>query len=93
LIVEVRWTRTALNNLDTIAAYIALDNPGRAASFIGEIKDKTQMLARFPAIGRPGRVPGTRELVVHKNDVLPYRVKDNSVQIIRVHHVARLWPK
>jgi len=93
LIVEVRWTRTALNNLEAIAAYIALDNPGRALSFIGEIKDKTQMLARFPAIGRPGRVPGTRELVVHKNYVLPYRVKDNSVQIIRVHHVARLWPK
>lgn len=90
---EIRWTRQALQNLDAIAAYIALDNPNRAATFISEIKDKTQLLAQFPAIGRPGRVPGTRELVVHENYVLPYRVKDDIVQIIRVHHVARLWPQ
>jgi len=38
-------------------------------------------------------VPGTRELVVHENYVLPYRVKDAVVQIIRVQHVARLWPQ
>jgi toxin ParE1/3/4 len=90
---EIRWTRQALQNLDAIAAYIALDNPNRAVTFISEIKDKTQLLAQFPAIGRPGRVPGTRELVVHENYVLPYRVKDDIVQIIRVHHVARLWPQ
>ena len=50
-------------------------------------------MTQFPAIGRPDRVPGTRELVVHENYVLPYRVKDDIVQIIRVHHVARLWPQ
>jgi toxin ParE1/3/4 len=91
--VEIRWTRKALENLEAIAAYIAQDNPVRASSFIGEIKEKTELLAKFPAIGRPGRVPGTRELVVHENYVLPYRVKDGMVQIIRVHHVARLWPQ
>ena len=90
---EIKWTRTALANLDAIAACIAQDNPVRAGSFIGEIKDKTRLLAQFPAIGRPGRVTGTRELVVHENYVAPYRVKDGVVQIIRVHHVARLWPK
>jgi len=91
--VDVRWTRKALENLDAIAAYIALDNPARARSFVGEIKEKTTLLAQFPAIGRPGRVPGTRELVVHENYVVPYRVKDGTVQILRVHHVARLWPQ
>lgn len=92
--VEVRWTRKALENLDSIAAYIAQDKPIRASSFIGEIKDKTELLAQFPGIGRPGRVAGKRELVVHENyDVPPYRVKDGVVQIIRVHHVARLWPQ
>ena len=90
---QVRWTRKALENLDAIAAYIALDNPIRARSFVGEIKAKTELLSQFPAIGRPGRVPGTRELVVHENYIIPYRVKDDSVQIIRVHHVARLWPQ
>lgn len=90
---ELRWTRKALENLDQIAAYIAQDNPTRASSFMGEIKEKTELLATFPALGRPGRVPGTRELVVHENYVVPYRVKDGTVQIIRVQHVARLWPK
>jgi len=90
---EIRWTRQALQNLNAIAAHIALDNSSRAASFISEVKDKTQLLAQFPAIGRPGRMPGTRELVVHENYVLPYRVKGDMVQIIRVHHVARLWPQ
>lgn len=91
--VEVLWTRKALANLDAIATYIERDNPNRAASFVGEIKEKTDLLAHFPAIGRPGRVPGTRELVVHENYVVPYRVKDGTVQILRVHHAARLWPQ
>ena len=47
----------------------------------------------FPALGRPGRVPATRELVVHDNYFVPYRVKSDTVQIVRVQHVARLWPK
>jgi toxin ParE1/3/4 len=91
--VELRWTRKALENLDQIAAYIGQDNPTRANSFVGEIKEKTEMLLTFPALGRPCRVPGTRELVVHENYVLPYRVKGDTVQIIRVQHVARLWPR
>jgi toxin ParE1/3/4 len=91
--VELRWTRKALENLDQIAAYIGQDNPTRASSFVGEVKEKTEMLLTFPALGRPGRVPGTRELVVHENYVLPYRVKGDTVQIIRVQHVARLWPR
>lgn len=90
---ELRWTRKALENLDQIAAYIGQGNPTRANSFVGEIKEKTELLLTFPALGRPGRVPGTRELVVHENYVVPYRVKGDTVQIIRVQHVARLWPK
>jgi len=60
---------------------------------VGEIKAKSEMLLTFPALGRPGRVPGTRELVVHENYLVPYRKKGDTVQIIRVQHVARLWPK
>ena len=90
---ELRWTRKALENLDQIAAYIGQDNPTRASSFVGEIKEKTEMLLTFPALGRPGRGVGTRELVVHEDYVLPYRVKGDTVQIIRVQHVARLWPR
>ena len=90
---ELRCTRKALENLDQIAAYIAQDNPTRSGSFVGEIKEKTELLLAFPALGRPGRAPGTRELVVHEKFVVPYRVKGDTVQIIRIQHVARLWPR
>ena len=50
-------------------------------------------LVMHPEIGRPGRVPGTRELVVPRTPfIIPYRVKDNAVQILRVYHAARKWP-
>lgn len=90
---ELLWTRKALENLGQIAAYIAQDNPTRASSFVGEIKEKIELLVAFPALGRPGRVPCTRELVVHENYCVPYRVKGEAVQIIRIQHVARLWPR
>ncbi|MGZ8341172.1 MAG: type II toxin-antitoxin system RelE/ParE family toxin [Telluria sp.] len=58
-----------------------------------EIQLKTNKLADFPDIGRPGRVMGTRELIIHPNYVIPYRVRGEFVDILRVQHVARRWPK
>ncbi|HET6521471.1 MAG TPA: type II toxin-antitoxin system RelE/ParE family toxin, partial [Geminicoccaceae bacterium] len=50
-------------------------------------------LAQHPESGRPGRVPGTRELVVSGTPyIVPYRVQGNTVQILRVLHGARKWP-
>jgi toxin ParE1/3/4 len=62
---EVKWTRTALASLAAIVAYIEEDSPERARSFALEIRAKTNSLVEFPAMGRPGRVIGTRELVIH----------------------------
>ena len=89
---ELRWTRKALENLNQIAAYIAQDNPVRASSFIGEIKDKTALLLTFPALGRPGRVPGTRELVVHPNYIVVYQVGIDTIDILRILHSRQQYP-
>ena len=90
---RVRWTRTALANLDALAEYIARDNPGAAAQVVQSIVDATNLLSEHPAIGRPGRVPGPRELVVTNTPFLvPYRVRDETVEILRVFHGARRWP-
>ena len=89
---ELRWTRKALENLNQIAAYIAQDNPVRASSFIGEIKDKTSLLLTFPALGRPGRVPGTRELVVHPNYIVVYQVGIDTIDILRILHSRQQYP-
>lgn len=90
---RVRWLRQALHNLDREAAYIAQDSPQSAAEFVTHLQASTSMLADHPNMGRPGRVPGTRELVVTKFPyVLPYRLRNNLVEILRVFHTSRKWP-
>jgi addiction module RelE/StbE family toxin len=87
--VAIKWTRGALRSVDDIARYIARDNPARATTFVAALKASTTRLQDFPGMGRAGRVPGTRELVLHKNYIAIYRVKDGHVEILRIHHVAR----
>lgn len=51
------------------------------------------MLAEQPSMGRPGRVPGTRELIVAKTRyIVPYRVRGETVEILRVFHTLRRLP-
>lgn len=89
----VKWTKTALANLAAIVDYIEKDNAERAKSFVLEIQAKTNTLDEFPGLGRPGRVFGTRELVIHPNYIIPYRIRGDVVEILRVQHVARRWPR
>lgn len=89
----IRWLRTALANLDTEAAYIARDDPAAAARTVGRIEEVVAHLADYPEMGRLGRVAGTRELVVSGTPyIVPYRVRGNTVQVLRVLHTARKWP-
>ena len=88
----VRWTKRALASLAAMAAYIERDNPSRAKTLVQDIRGKTETLADFLGMGRPGRMPGTRELVVHENYIVPYRVRGEHVDIITVQHVAKRWP-
>lgn len=91
---RVKWLRQALRNLDDEAAYIAQDSPQSAAAFVAHMLTSAEMLAAHPHMGRPGRVPGTRELVVtHFPYILPYRVRAQNVEILRVFHTARKWPQ
>ena len=82
-------TKTALDAVDEIAVFIAKENPLRATSFVLELKDAVTKLQVHPGMGRAGRVPGTRELVLHKNYIAIYRVRGDDVEILRLHHVAR----
>ncbi len=86
---SLKWTRAALHSVDEIAAYIARDNPALATSFAIGLKENIARLQSFPGMGRAGRVPGTRELVLHKNYIAIYRVKGGDVEILRIQHVAR----
>ena len=90
---RVRWLRIARANLNAEADYIAQESPAAAARLVLRLVQAVERLKTHPAMGRPGRVSGTRELVVPGTPyVIPYRVRGDSVEIIRVLHSARRWP-
>jgi toxin ParE1/3/4 len=91
---RVRWLRTAIANLDAEADYLAQQDPQAAAHMFAYVKAKVDNLGSFPAAGRPGRIPGTRELVIDRYPLLvPYRVVHQELQVLRVFHTRRQFPK
>lgn len=91
---RVRWLRKALRNLDEEATYIAADDPAAARQVVSRIFEAIEQLDEHPATGRPGRVPGTREFVVRNTRyIVPYRVRGDAVEILRVFHASRRLPK
>ena len=88
-----RWTKRALTALTNIHGHIAADNPSAADA----LRDRTlsfveTTLTAHPLIGRPGRVDGTRESVIHPSYIIVYRVTGEVVEILTVRHVAQKWP-
>lgn len=91
---RVRWLRKALRNLDEEATYIAADDPTAARLVVARVLEAVALLAQQPGMGRPGRVPGSRELVVLQTRYLvPYRVRGETVEILRVFHTSRRLPE
>jgi toxin ParE1/3/4 len=91
----VAWTTEAVADLISLRAFISDDNPAAAQRLVTDIIRRVEStLAVTPGIGRPGRVIGTREFVVSGTPfIIPYRVEDNGLQVLRVYHGARLWPE
>ena len=88
------WSDEALNDLSDLRAYITKDNPQAAKKMALTIIDTVEtLLAEHTEIARPGRVSGTRELVIPRSPyVVPFRIRSGTVQILRVYHAARRWP-
>lgn len=84
----------AREDLRAIVQYIAKDSPTIARAFGKSLGYQTTPLAEHPALGRLGRLPAIRELVVHPNYIVFYRVLDEArtVQVLRVKHVAQQVP-
>ena len=81
-------------DLREIFLYIAKDNPAAARLVLTRIRERVAELKDNPHLGRPGRVPGTRELIIAKTSYLiPYQVRGDSLQILRVYHGSRQWPE
>ena len=91
---RVKWLRKALLNLDEEASYIASDDSAAASAVVTRIFEAVSTLVEQPNLGRSGRVPGTRELVVpNTRFIVPYRVRRETVELLRVFHSSRRPPK
>lgn len=88
---EVIWTEPALQELDALAEYIALDNPAAASALIKDIFDKIERLENFPKSGRiPPELPDSvyREVVVPPCRIF-YREDEQRVLVLYVMREER----
>ena len=89
---EVIWTEPALQELDAIAEYIALDDPTAASLLVKTVLDKTKRLQDFP---RSGRIPPELPNSVYREIVVPpcrifYRLDDTQVFLLFVLREQKL---
>ena len=91
---RLEWSIFAQTDRDAIFDYIEEDSPQAAITVDDRIRVQVGRLARYPESGRPGRVAGTRELVIRRTPyVAAYRIAGDTVRILRVLHGAQPWPR
>ncbi len=91
---RIEWHPWARTDLAELVEYIATDNPAAGYRVHDDIRKQTGLLAIYPEIGRPGRVRGTRELVITGTPyIAAYRFAGDVVTVLRLLHGARQWPK
>jgi len=92
--VTVVWSPQAVEHLTHLRSYIARDNPKAANRVATALLNAVELLAELPNLGRPGRVAGTREMVVPGTPyVIPYRIRGDRLEVIAVFHGRQKWPK
>lgn len=91
---KLAWNPLALDDRGQILDYIAQDNPQAALELDELIEKKADQLIENPTLYRAGRKRGTREMVVHPNYIVIYRIlaKTETIEILRVKHAAQQWP-
>lgn len=89
------WSPESIHDFISLREHIAQDDPTAAKRVALHILNCVEhLLSENTQLGRPGRVPGTRELVIPKTPyIVPYRVRGATIEIARVYHSARRWPE
>ena len=87
---DLEWNTSAVADLMAIVDYISDDNPDAALALMDEIQGKVEQLPAHPKRCRPGRVNGTRELVVRPNYIVVYAETPEVVTVLRVLHTAQM---
>jgi toxin ParE1/3/4 len=91
---RIIWSETAISNLNEIRRFIEHHKPEAARRLAQRILASVERLAEHPHLGRPGREPGTRELIVAGTPyIIPYRVQRGRLSILAVMHAAQDRPE
>ena len=88
----VRWASEAAGDLADIISYIEERNPLAAGQLLDDILQTVERLPDMPFLFRPGRVPGTREVVIRPNYLVVYKVGESVIDVLRVLHARRQYP-
>lgn len=90
---KVVWSRRAVQHLVALRMHIAKDSEQSAAIVAARILDSIDLLQTQPEMGRPGRVLGTRELVIPDTPyIIPYRIRHQRLELLAVFHGRQKWP-
>ena len=89
---NVFWTSEAEQDRADIWDYIAIDNPHAAAQMDAVFSEAAVRLTEHPKLGKPGEIPGTRELILHENYRLVYEIGQKTIWILTLVHTAMHWP-
>ncbi|MBF6617587.1 type II toxin-antitoxin system RelE/ParE family toxin [Pollutimonas thiosulfatoxidans] len=89
---KISWRSTAFDDLAEIITYIADRNLQAARDLKSRIQASILQIAVYPYLGRPGRLSGTREIVVHPNYIVIYRITPTDIEVISVLHARREYP-
>lgn len=91
---RLEWSRFAQADREAIFDYIEADSPQAAITVDDRIRQQIDELMKFPEIGRPGRIKGTRELIIQRTPYIAvYRIAGKTIRILRVLHGAQMWPQ
>lgn len=88
---NVRWSPTALRDIESLHSYVADDSLPAAITAVERILSALEALSRYPEMGRAGRVAGTRELIVFPY-LIAYRLKRGAIEVVSILHGSRRWP-
>jgi len=90
---KIVWSRRAVRHLEHVREFIAKDSPKAAAEIATGILDAIDLLPTQPHMGRAGRIPGTRELIIPRTPyIIPYRIRGERIELIGVFHGHQRWP-
>ena len=89
---RLKYSASALRDLEEAGAFISSDDPEAAARMAARVREALEYLVDHPALGRPGRVSETRELVVSGTPfIVVYTVRSGLLYVVRVLHHGRKW--